>query len=58
MLALWWNREYLNVSTLWELWWLLSKIQSEYDNISNYEKMIKLFEIWRMMNDSNLCSQQ
>jgi len=57
-LALWWNREYLNVSALWELRILLTKIQGEYDNISNYEKMIKLFEIWRMMNDANLCVQQ
>ena len=58
MLALWWSREYLNVSTLWELKWLLTKIQEWYDNMSNYEKMIKLFEIWRMMNDANLCTQQ
>lgn len=58
MLALWWSREYLNVSTLWELKWLLQKIQEWYNNMSNYEKMIKLFEIWRMMNDANLCTQQ
>ena len=56
--VLWSSREYLNVSTLWELKWLLTKIKDEYDNISNYEKMIKLFELWRMMNDANLCSQQ
>ena len=54
---LWWNREYLNVSTLWELQWILTKLQWEYDRMSNYEKMIKLFEIWRMMNDANLCTQ-
>ena len=26
-------------------------------NMTNYEKMVKLFEIWRMMNDANLCIQ-
>lgn len=54
--ALWWSREYLNVSSLWELQWVLENIQEWYENMTNYEKMIKLFEIWRMMNDSNLCS--
>jgi len=57
MWALWWSREYLNVSTLWELKWLLEKIEETYDNMTNYEKMVKLFEIWRMMNDANLCIQ-
>jgi hypothetical protein len=56
--VLWSSREYLNVSTLWELKWLLTKIKDGYDNISNYEKMIKLFELRRMMNDANLCPQQ
>jgi hypothetical protein len=55
--ALWWSREYLNVSTLWELQWLLEKIQEWYKDMTNYEKMVKLFEIWRMMNDANLCMQ-
>ena len=55
--ALWWSREYLNVSTLWELQWLLNKLKEWYDKMTNYEKMIKLFEIWRMMNDANLCIQ-
>ena len=54
---LWWSREYLNVSTLWELQWVLTKLEWEYESMSNYEKMIKLFEIWRMMNDANLCVQ-
>ena len=53
---LWWNREYSNVSSLWELQWLFTAIQMEYNNMTNYEKMVKLFEIWRMMNDANLCS--
>lgn len=53
----WWDNEYRNVTSLWELQWLFTSIQKEYKNMENYEKMVKLFEIWRMMNDANLCAQ-
>jgi hypothetical protein len=53
----WWEREYKNVSSLWELQKLFETIQNEYEGLSNYDKMIKLFEIWRMMNDANLCNK-
>lgn len=55
--SLWENREYLNVYSLWELQWLLQKIQWEYGRLDNYGKMVKLFEIRRMMNDANLCNK-
>ena len=53
--SLWWGDENINVSALWELQWIFTKIVSEYEWLSNYNKMIRLFEIWRMMNDGNLC---
>lgn len=55
--SLWENREYSNVSSLWELQTLFSNIKNSYKDLSNYDKMIKLFEIWRMMNDANLCNK-
>lgn len=55
--SLWWNREYSNVSSLWELQWLFTDIQWEFNGLSNYDKMVKLFEIRRMMNDANLCNK-
>ena len=57
MVSLWWSREFSNVSSLWELKQLLEEIKSEYDGLSNYDKMVKLFEMWRMLNDANLCEQ-
>ena len=57
IISLWWNREYLNVSSLWELQWLFADIKWAYGSMSNYDKMIKLFEIRRMMNDANLCNK-
>ncbi len=52
-----WKRENLNISSSLELQWLFTDIQWSYNGMSNYEKMIKLFEIWRMMNDANLCGK-
>jgi hypothetical protein len=52
-----WKNEYSNVSSLWELQLLFTEIQWNYEKLNNYEKMIKLFEIWRMMNDANLCNK-
>jgi hypothetical protein len=58
IVSLWGNREFSNVSALWELKGLLENIQKEYNALSNYDKMVKLFEIRRMLNDANLCKQQ
>ena len=57
IISLWWSREYSNVSALWELQALFTKIKESYNGMSNYDKMIKLFEIRRMMNDANLCNK-
>jgi hypothetical protein len=57
IISLWWNREYSNVQSLWELQTLFTDIKSSYNGMSNYDKMIKLFEIRRMMNDANLCNK-
>lgn len=54
---LWENHEYSNVSSLLELQSLFTSIQESYYDMPNYDKMIKLFEIWRMMNDANLCNK-
>lgn len=54
--SLWWLDSSVNVSSLWELHDLFSTIQTAYQWMSNYNKMIKLFELWRMLNDANLCN--
>lgn len=53
--SLWGMDSNVNVSALWELHDLFSTIAEDYDWMSNYNKMIKLFELWRMLKDSNLC---
>ena len=53
--SLWEKDGNVNISALWELKWLFTEIKEEYDWLTNYKKMIKLFELWRMMNDANLC---
>jgi hypothetical protein len=40
---------------LWQLKNLLEKINSDYPNLTNYKKVIKLFEIYRMIDDAGLC---
>lgn len=50
----WW---YQNVSSLWELQLIFTEAKESYKELSNYDKIIKLFEIRRMMNDSNLCNK-
>ncbi len=55
IISLWWDQEYSNISSLLELQSLFTSIQESYNDMSNYDKMIKLFEIRRMMNDANLC---
>ena len=57
IIAMWEKREYSNVSSLWELQILFSSIKDSYEGLPNYDKMIKLFEIRRMMNDANLCNK-
>jgi hypothetical protein len=44
-----------NTSTLRELQWIIEKIESDYDKLTNYKKTIKLFEMYRMLEDWNLC---
>lgn len=55
--SLWWLNESVNVLSLGELQWLFTDIKNQYDGLSKYNKMVKLFELWRMMNDANLCEQ-
>lgn len=55
--SLWGLNESVNVLSLWELQWVFTDIKKQYDGLSKYKKMVKLFELWRMMNDSNLCEQ-
>jgi len=40
---------------LWQLKTILDGIVIEYPNISNYKKIVRLFEMWRMLDDSSLC---
>lgn len=55
--SLWGLNESVNVLSLWELQWLFTDIKNNYNGLPKYNKMIKLFELWRMMNDANLCEQ-
>ena len=55
--AYWEDREYRNAFLLLELQDLFTDIQETYDGLTDYKKMIKLFEIWRMMNEGNLCEK-
>ncbi len=40
---------------LTDLKWVFTDIQSKYGELSHYQKAIKAFEIYRMLNDWNLC---
>jgi hypothetical protein len=31
-------------------------MDTEYEGLSNYQKTIKLFEVFRMLSDSNICT--
>ena len=55
MASLWWEEKSSNVVPLIELKWLFDDINNQYGGLTNYNKMIKIFEMWRMMNDANLC---
>jgi hypothetical protein len=44
-----------NTSTLRELQEIIENIESNYDTLTNYKKTIKLFEMYRMLGNWNLC---
>jgi hypothetical protein len=44
------------INDLEELSFLFTNIQDEYSGLTNYKKTIRLFEIYRMLKDANLCS--
>lgn len=44
-----------NTNNLRELQSIIEWINNEYEELTNYKKTIKLFEIYRMLKDSNLC---
>ena len=52
-----WEDGNKNVTSLSELQSLFTLIQNQYGSMNNYDKMIKLFEIRRMMNDANICKK-
>ncbi len=45
-----------NASNLRELKTIIETIEKEYEDLTNYNKVIKLFEIYRMLQDWNLCN--
>jgi hypothetical protein len=40
---------------LWQLKSNLEALQKTYPDLSPYKKVVKLFEVWRMINDAGLC---
>jgi hypothetical protein len=44
-----------NTANLRELQSIIQKIDETYWELSNYKKIIKLFELYRMLQDWNLC---
>ena len=52
---MWWLDNNVNISSLQELKWIFEELSASYPWMSNYNKMIKIFESWRMLNDANLC---
>ena len=56
IISLWGWSDNVNISSLWELQQIFEEVNSSYNWLSNYNKMIKLFETWRMLNDANLCN--
>ena len=41
--------------SVWELSDIIKSIGDEYWSLTNYNKIIKLFEIYRMLDSANLC---
>lgn len=52
---MWWLDSNVNINSLQELKWIFEELSASYPWMSNYNKMIKIFESWRMLNDANLC---
>jgi len=44
------------ISSLEELRYLLQQSETEYGRLSSYQKTIKLFEVFRMLTDANICT--
>ncbi|MBQ7074887.1 hypothetical protein IJM86_07790 [bacterium] len=44
------------VNNFEELKGVLQKMDTEYEGLSNYQKTIKLFEVFRMLSDANICT--
>jgi len=44
------------ISSLEELRYLLQQSETEYGRLSSYQKTIKLFEVFRMLSDANICT--
>ncbi len=42
-------------NNIWDLRLIIENIASEFDSLSNYKKTIRLFEIYRMLNENWLC---
>lgn len=53
--SLWWEDTPRNTTSMEELESIIDEIEKNYNQLSNYQKVIKLFELWRMLNDANLC---
>lgn len=45
-----------NTSNIRELKTIIENVEKDYNSLSNYNKVIKLFEIYRMLQDWNLCN--
>ena len=44
------------LTNLEELVEILQRSEEEYKGLSNYKKAIKLFEVFRMLSDANICT--
>lgn len=44
------------VNNFEELKWILQKMDETYVGLSNYQKTIKIFELFRMLTDANICT--
>lgn len=52
---LWGLDNNVNINSLQELKWIFEEISEAYPWMTNYNKIVKIFESWRMLNDANLC---
>ena len=56
IVSLWELNVNTNINSLWELKTIFEELNSNYAWMTSYNKMIKLFESWRMLSDANLCN--